>query len=170
MGKAKKKIAAKKKAQEVVSPRERIKLIVDNRKARHLYFIDEEIEAGLVLTGTEVKSCRQGRVQLKDAYAINNRGEFFLHRAHISVYDHGNINNHEPERQRKVLLHKHQIKTLYGKIREKGYTLVPLKLYFKGAHIKVLLGLARGKKLHDKRASLRDKQHKREIERAFKHR
>lgn len=148
-------------------PRQATKLITENRQARHLYHIDEEIEAGLVLTGTEVKSCRQGKVQLKDAYGIEHRGEFFLHGAHISPYSHGNIHNHAPERLRKLLLHKGEIRRLFGQVKEKGYTFIPLKVYFKGARIKVLMGLAKGKKLHDKRASIKEREMKRDIERAF---
>jgi len=173
MAKGKKKQAGKKKtgkAQEAQAPAKRVKLITDNRKARHLYLIEDQIEAGLMLTGTEVKSCRQGKANLTDAYGLENKGEFYLHQAHISPYDRGNLNNHEPKRMRKLLMHKREVNKLYGKIREKGYTLVPLKMYFKGPWVKVLLGLGKGKKLYDKRASLKEKQHKRDVERALKER
>ena len=169
MGKAKKKKKKKEKAKaEKKGSGQGIKLITDNRKARYLYAIDDELEAGIVLTGTEVKSCRQNRVNLTDAYALEHKGEFFLQGAHISPYDHGNIQNHEPRRLRKLLLHKKEMGKLFGKLREKGYTLVPLKMYFKGPYVKVKLGLGKGKKLHDKRKTIRDREHKREMDRHIK--
>ena len=127
------------------------KLIADNRKARHDYFIDETVEAGIVLVGTEVKSLRAGRVNLRDSYAEVRGGEIYLTGVHISAYEQGNIWNHEPLRTRKLLLHKREIDRLAGKVREKGFTLVPTRMYFRGSHAKVELGLARGKKFYDKR-------------------
>jgi SsrA-binding protein len=140
------------------------KLIADNRKARHDYQLLERVEAGLVLTGTEVKSLRAGRATLGQAYADVREGEAWLHGAEIAVYDQGNRANHEPTRPRKLLLHRREIDRLYGQVREKGLTLVPTRLYFKDGRVKVELGLARGKKLHDKRASLRERESRREIE------
>ncbi|HOL18481.1 MAG TPA: SsrA-binding protein SmpB, partial [Bacillota bacterium] len=127
------------------------KLISSNRKARHDYHIDETFEAGIVLTGTEVKSARASRVNLKDSYAKIEGNELFLYNMHISPYDQGNRFNHEPLRTRKLRMHKSQIRRLTGKVTEKGYTLVPLKLYLKRGLIKVELGLGRGKRAFDKR-------------------
>ena len=143
--------------------------IVDsNRKAFHEYFILEKIEAGIVLLGTEVKSLREGRINLKDSFAHVEKGEIYLYNCHISPYSHGNIANHEPERRRKLLLKKREIERFIGKTREKGLTLVALKVYFKKGLAKVELGLAKGKKLHDKRESAAKKSAEREIERAFR--
>ena len=144
------------------------KLIADNRKARHDYHLSDFTEAGLVLTGTEVKSMRQGRANLRQAYAEIRDGEAWLVGAHISVYDQGNIYNHEPERPRKLLLHRRQVDELYGKVREKGFTLVPTRMYFKDGRAKVEIALARGKDLHDKRADVVRRDADREIQRALK--
>jgi len=144
------------------------KLIADNRKARHEYQLLDRFEAGLVLSGTEVKSLRQGRAVLGQAYADVRNGEAWLHGAEIAVYDQGNRANHEPVRPRKLLLHRREIDRLYGQIREKGLTLVPTKLYFKEGRVKVELALARGKDVRDKRRTVADRDAKRQIERALK--
>jgi SsrA-binding protein len=144
------------------------KLISHNRKARHDYHIDETFEAGIVLTGTEVKSVRDTRVNLKDSYARVERNELFLYNMHISPYEQGNRFNHEPLRVRKLLMHKGEIGRLAGKVKEKGYTLIPLKIYLKRGLIKVELGLGRGKKSYDKRQTIAERDSKREMERAFK--
>ncbi|SHJ00276.1 SsrA-binding protein SmpB [Propionispora hippei] len=145
------------------------KIATENRKARHDYHIHETYEVGLVLTGTEVKSLRAGKANLKDAYArIDNHGEVMLHNMHISPYDQGNRFNHEPLRTRKLLMHHYEIIKLIGKTKEKGYTLVPLKVYFTRGKAKLELGLATGKKLYDKRQDLAAKDAKREMDRAFK--
>src|SRR3990167_2249404 len=125
--------------------------VVTNRKAYHDYFIEETFEAGLVLRGTEVKSLREGRVNLKDSFARVEREELFLYNCHISPYSHGNISNHDPTRTRKLLLRKGEIEKLIGKTQQKGMTLIPLKIYFKRGWAKVELALAKGKKLYDKR-------------------
>src|SRR6266403_2070378 len=140
--------------------------IATNRRARHEYEILETVEAGLVLRGTEVKSLRAGLVNFKDSYASVRNGEGWLLGCHISPYSHGSDANHDPERDRKLLLHKREIARLGGKISERGLTLVPLRLYFKDGRAKVELGLARGKKLHDKRASLREREEQREMGKA----
>lgn len=141
------------------------KTITRNRKAYHNYFVDDEYEAGLVLLGSEVKSLREGKVHLKDAYARFDNDELFLVNAHISPYDHATHKNHEPERHRKLLLHRRELNRLQNKTNISGYTLIPLELYFKDGHVKCKLGVCRGKKLFDKRQSLKEKQHKREIAR-----
>ena len=141
------------------------KLIAQNKKGRHDYFIDEVIEAGLVLTGTEVKSLRAGRATLTDGYGNIKDGELWLSGVHIPEYNEGSWTNHPPRRERKLLLHKREISKLIGKLKESGQTLIPLSLYFKDGKVKVEIGLARGKKAHDKRASLMEKQANREIER-----
>jgi SsrA-binding protein len=146
-----------------------IKTICLNRKAHHDYYIDDSIEAGLVLTGTEVKSLRQGKVSLRDAYARAQNGEVWLMNAHIAQYEGGNRYNHQPTRDRKLLLHREQIANLIGKATKKGFTLVPLKLYFKNGTAKVELGLAKGKKLYDKRATLARRHAQREMEQALRH-
>ena len=146
------------------------KLVCVNRQARHNYFIDETYEAGLVLLGSEVKSLRDGKANLVDSYAQIRRGEAFLINAHISPYAGANQFNHEPTRTRKLLLHAREIERLTGKTKERGLTLIPLKLYFKGGRAKVELGLARGKKLYDKRETLRRKIAQREVERSLKSR
>lgn len=134
------------------------KIISDNRSAGHDYELMERFEAGLSLTGTEVKACRAGKVQLKDAFATVEAGEAWLVNAHISEYSHGNRENHLPGRKRKLLLHRQEIDKLHGKTREKGLSLIPTKIYFKDGKIKVELALGRGKKLHDKRAAERTKE------------
>lgn len=140
--------------------------IATNRRARHEYEILETVEAGLVLRGTEVKSLRAGLVNFKDSYATIRNDEGWLVGCHISPYSHGTDANHEPERDRKLLLHRRELGRLTGKIAERGLTLVPLRLYFKGGRAKVELGLARGKKLHDKRSALREREVRREMDRA----
>ncbi len=139
-----------------------------NRQARHNYFIDEIYEAGLVLVGSEVKSLRDRKANLKDGYARIQKGEAFLVNVHISAYPGANQFNHEPTRTRKLLMHGREIERLTGKTKERGFTLVPLRLYFKNGRAKVELGLARGKKLYDKRATLRSKEAQREVERSIK--
>src|ERR687887_2549705 len=146
------------------------KLIVDNRRARHDYHLVERIEAGIVLTGTEVKSLRDGRASLQQAYAEIRDGEAWLVGAHISVYDAGNIANHDPDRDRKLLLHRKELESLAGKVRERGLTLVPTRLYFRGGRAKVELALARGKELRDKRRDLARREADRDVERALKSR
>lgn len=141
------------------------KLISDNRKARHNFILEDVMETGIVLTGTEVKSLRNGQVNLKDAYAQIKNGEVFLHQMHISPYTHAYYGNHEPLRKRKLLLHKAEIRKLIGKIKEKGYSLIPVKLYFKEGKVKVALALARGKKLHDKRQAIKEREAKRDLNR-----
>jgi SsrA-binding protein len=138
-----------------------------NRKARHDYLIEETYEAGLVLTGSEVKSLRAGRANLKDSHARITRSEAFLVGAHISPYAPAVHTGHEPTRARKLLLHRRELERLIGKVKERGFTLVPLRLYFKGPYAKVELALARGKRTYDKRAALREKDVKREMERAM---
>lgn len=146
-----------------------IKIITDNRKARHDYFIHETFEAGIALQGTEVKALRQGKANLKDSYArIDKAAELYLYNLHISPYEQGNQFNHEPLRTRKLLMHKSQINKLLGKIKEKGYTLIPTKLYFTHGKVKVELALATGKKLYDKRQALAEKEAGRQIERTLK--
>jgi SsrA-binding protein len=144
------------------------KLIVDNRRARHDYHLLERLEAGLVLTGTEVKSLRDGRASLQQAYADVRGGEVWLVGAHISVYDQGNIANHDPDRDRKLLLHKKEVASLTGKVAQRGLTLVPTKLYFKNGRAKVELALARGKELRDKRRDIAKREADRDMERAVK--
>jgi SsrA-binding protein len=146
------------------------KLIVDNRRARHDYHFLEKVEAGLVLTGTEVKSLRDGRASLQQAYADIRDGEAWLVGAHISVYDQGNIANHDPDRDRKLLLHRREVDTLGGKVRERGLTLVPTRLYFRDGRAKVELALARGKEQRDKRRDLVTREAQRDMERALKSR
>lgn len=146
------------------------KVLAQNKKARHDYFIEETYEAGLVLLGTEIKAIRAGRVNLKDSFARIRNGELFVHNMHISPYEQGNIHNHEPLRTRKLLLHRKQINTLIGETKEAGYSIVPLKLYLKDGYAKLLIGLARGKKKYDKREDLKQKEAKRDIERAFRDR
>ena len=142
--------------------------IATNRRARHEYEILETVEAGLVLRGTEVKSLREGLVNFKDSYASFRNGEGWLLGCHISPYSHGTDANHDPERDRKLLLHKREIARLGGKISERGLTLVPLRLYFKDGRAKVEIGLARGKRQYDKRQSIAERDAKREIERAVR--
>ncbi len=146
------------------------KLICNNKKAFHNYFIEEKFEAGMVLKGTEVKSLRMGKANLNDAFALVKNGEAFLNNLHISPYDFGNRENHDPERVRKLLLHKKEIDKLHGKVREQGYSLVPLRLYFKNGLVKVEMGLAKGKKLYDKREDMKKQDQKREMATALKSR
>lgn len=145
-----------------------IKIVTKNRKAWHNYFIEEEIEAGMVLLGTEVKSLRSGRANLKDSYGRIEKGELFIHQMHISPYPFAHYDNHEPLRPRKLLLHKSELKRLEAKIREKGISIIPLQIYFKRGKAKVSLGLARGKRKYDKRQSIREREMKREMDRAKK--
>lgn len=144
------------------------KLIAENRKARHDYHLVERFEAGLVLTGSEVKSLREGRASLQQAYADVRDGEAWLIGAHIDTYDQAGIANHEPVRDRKLLLHRREIESLFGKVREKGLTLVPTKLYFKDGRAKVEVALARGKDVRDKRRDIAKREADRQIERALK--
>jgi SsrA-binding protein len=146
------------------------KIICNNKKAFHDFFIEEKLEAGMVLTGTEVKSLRMGKANLNDSFALVRNGEAFLNNLHISPYDFGNRENHDPDRMRKLLLHKKEITKLFSKIREQGYSLVPLRLYFKNGMVKVEMGLAKGKKLYDKREDLKKKDQKREMAQVFKER
>ena len=146
------------------------KIISTNRKARHDYHIEETYEAGIVLTGTEVKSVRGARVNLKDSYARVENGEIFLYNMHVSPYEQGNRFNHDPMRIRKLLMHRIEISRLSGKIKEKGYSLIPLKIYLKNGRVKMELGLARGKKLYDKRRDIAERDSKREVERVFRDR
>ncbi|MGD9366943.1 MAG: SsrA-binding protein SmpB [Desulfobacteraceae bacterium] len=148
--------------------KDHIKIIAENRKARHDYFIEDRMEAGLVLQGTEVKSLRQGRANLKDAYAKIKKGEAWVHQMHISPYPFAYYDNHDPLRVRKLLLHRHEIKKLTGKLNERGYALIPLRLYFREGKVKVLLGLAKGKRKHDKRETIRRRDEKRDLERQRK--
>lgn len=143
-------------------------LIADNRKARHDYHIHETFEAGIVLTGTEVKSIRRGRLNLKDGFCRIENGEVFLYQVHISHYEQGNQFNHEPERTRKLLLHRQEIDKFLGKIKEKGFTLVPLNFHYSRGFIKVTLGLVTGKKLYDKRQDMAERDAKRDISRRMK--
>jgi len=146
------------------------KLIAENRKARHEYFILEDFEAGIELTGTEVKSIRQGNVNLKDSWCSIENGELFLKQMHISPYEKGNIFNRDPLRVRRLLMHKREINRLYGKQKQDGLTLIPLSLYFKDSRVKVQLGLCKGKKLYDKREDAAKRDAKRTIDRAHKSR
>ncbi|MDI2097411.1 SsrA-binding protein SmpB [Ruicaihuangia caeni] len=146
------------------------KVVATNRRARHDYLIEDTIEAGLVLSGTEVKSLRHGRASLVDGYAYIDRGEAWLEAVHIPEYNQGTWNNHAPRRKRKLLLHKQQILKLEAKVKQGGYTIVPLKLYFNDGRAKVEIALAKGKREYDKRQALREKQDKREADRAMSHR
>jgi SsrA-binding protein len=144
------------------------KLIAENRRARHDYQLLERFEAGLVLTGTEVKSLRDGRATLAQAWADIREGEAWLQGAEIAIYEQGNRANHDPTRARKLLLHRREIDRLYGQVREKGLTLVPTKLYFKDGRVKIELALARGKDVRDKRRAVQDREAQRDIDRAMK--
>jgi SsrA-binding protein len=148
--------------------KDHIKPIAENRKARHDYFIEDQYEAGISLKGTEVKSLRQGRANLKDAYARIKKGEVYVHQMHISPYPFAYYDNHEPLRPRKLLLHKYEIKKLYGKVNERGYALIPLRLYFREGKVKLLLALAKGKRKYDKRETIRRRDEKRDLERQRK--
>ena len=146
------------------------KILCLNKKARHDYFIEETYEAGIALEGTEVKSLRMGKGNLKDSYVLIEDEEAFLHNTHISPYPYGHQFNHEPERVRKLLLHKQEIRRLSGKTNERGYTLIPLKIYLKSGKIKLSIGLAKGKTLYDKREDLKKRSADREMEKALKDR
>ena len=144
------------------------KLIASNKTARLNYDIGDIYEAGIVLSGTEVKALRAGKANIKDSYAVVNDNEVYLREMHISHYDHGNRFNHEPLRSRKLLLHKREIHKLYGKSREKGLALVPLKLYFKNGKVKVEIGIGKGKKIYDRREDIKQRDERRDISRSFK--
>jgi SsrA-binding protein len=146
------------------------KIVATNRKAFHNFSIEERFEAGIVLKGSEVKSLRNGNVSLKESYALVERGEVYLYNMHIAPYEKASAYSPDPKRKRKLLLHKWEIKRLIGKVRERGYTLVPLKVYFKGPFAKIELGLAKGKKKYDRRRELAEKAEERELERALKER
>ena len=145
-----------------------IKVMANNRKAFHDYFVEERIEAGIELKGTEVKSVRAGTLNLKDSYVIAKNGEAYVHSMHISPYDKGNIFNHDPDRPKRLLLHKREINKLYALVKQDGYALVPLSVYFKDARVKVELGVCRGKKNYDKREATAQRDAKREMDRAMK--
>ena len=147
---------------------ERFKLIANNKKAYFDYFIEEKYEAGIALHGTEVKSLRMGKCSLKEAFLRIEKGEVFIYNMHISPYEKGNIFNKDPLRVRKLLMHKYEINKIAGRIVQKGYTLVPLQIYFKGSIVKVEIGLAKGKKLYDKREDIAKKDQRREAEKNFK--
>jgi SsrA-binding protein len=140
------------------------KTIAENRSARHEYFITDEMECGIILTGTEVKALRQGKVQLTGGFARIDNDELWLENVHISAYDHGNISNHETRRRRKLLVHEREIKKLKTKTQSKGITLVPVKAYFKGNKVKIVIGLAKGKKAYDKRETIKARDVKREMD------
>ena len=148
--------------------KESLKTIAQNKKAYHDYFVDESYEAGIELCGTEVKSLRAGKVNLKDSWCSIVEGEIFVNGMHISPYEHGNIFNRDPVRVRRLLMHKKEILKLYGTVKQTGFSLIPLSLYFKGSRVKVQVGLCRGKKLYDKRADMAAKSAKRDIDRAMK--
>ena len=145
-----------------------LKTIAQNKKARHDYFIEESYEAGIELFGTEVKSIRQGRVNLKDSWCSIDNGEIFVNGMHISPYEQGNIFNRDPMRVRKLLMHKKEITRLYGIVKQTGYSLIPISLYFKDSRVKVQVGLCKGKKLYDKREDMAKRAAKRDMERAIK--
>ncbi len=144
------------------------KLIANNKKAYHEYFLEEKLEAGIELVGTEVKSLRAGKCSIKEAFIRIDNGEIFIYQMHISPYEHGNIFNKDPKRPRRLLLHKYEILKLEGKIKERGYTIVPVEVYFTNGRVKLEIALAKGKKLYDKRADIKAKDMKREAERDFK--
>ena len=148
--------------------KEELKLVANNKKAYHDYFVEEKYEAGIELFGTEVKSIRAGSVNLKDSYCDIKDGELFVVGMHVSPYEHGNIFNRDPLRRRKLLMHKREIMKLHGLVAQKGMSLIPLSLYFKNSHVKVELGLCRGKKMYDKRDSIADRDANREIDRKMK--
>ena len=147
-----------------------IKIMARNREAYHEYFVEEEYEAGIELMGTEVKSIRAGTLNLKDAWCGIKDGELLLNQMHISPYDHGNRFNPDPRRVRRLLMHKREIMRLLGKVKQEGYSLIPLSVYFKGSRVKIKIGLCKGKKLHDKRQAAAERDAKRQIERAMKER
>ena len=145
-----------------------IKLAAQNRKAHHDYFVEDRYEAGIELFGTEVKSIRNGALNLKDSFCVAKDGEVYAYSFHISPYDHGNIFNRDPDRPKRLLLHKREIMRLYGKVKQDGYALIPLSVYFKGSRVKVKVGLCKGKKLYGKRQAAAEKDAKRQIDRAMK--
>ncbi len=151
-----------------MSQKESTKTITQNKKAFHEYFVEESYEAGIELFGTEVKSLRQGRVNLKDAWCAVVNGEMLLNGCHISPYEQGNIFNKDPMRVRRLLMHKKEILKLYGTVKQDGYSLIPISLYFKGSKVKVQVGLCKGKKIHDKREVMASRDAKREMQRAIK--
>lgn len=151
-----------------MAKQESTKTIAQNKKAFHDYFVEESMEAGIALVGTEVKSLRAGRVNLKDAWCAVVKGEMLLNGCHISAYEHGNIFNRDPVRVRRLLLHKREIMRLYGLVKQQGLALIPLSIYFKGSRIKVQIGLCRGKKNYDKREELAKKAAARDMQRAMK--
>ena len=151
-------------------PNRREKVVAENRKARHNYELLERLEAGLVLVGTEVKSARAGGVNLKDSYAAVREGELFLMQAHINPYSHGTHENHEALRPRKLLLSKRELRRWIGKINERGFTVVPIRMYFKKGKLKVDLALARGKRLHDRRAAVKERDIERDVQAELKER
>jgi len=155
-----------KNEQKATNDRAPVRMITVNRQAYHDYEVERTVEAGIALLGTEIKSIRAGRVNLRGAYGIIRNGELWLENAHIAVYEHGTFYNHEPMRNRKLLLHKREINQLALKVATKGMTLIPLKLYIKGGRAKIELGLCRGKKLYDKREAIAERDMQREIERA----
>ena len=145
-----------------------LKTIAQNKKARHEYFIEQAFETGIELFGTEVKSIRQGSVNLKDSYAAVEKGEVFVYNMHVSPYEKGNVFNKDPLRKRKLLMHRYEINKLIGYIQQKGYTLIPLSIYLKGSRVKIQLAVAKGKQLHDKRHDIAERDAKRDIEREFR--
>lgn len=147
---------------------EGIKTVTTNRRARHDYHIEDRLEAGLVLQGTEVKALREGRMNLQDAFCTLERGEMVMYNAHISPYSHGNLNNHDPVRPRKLLMHRREIRKWAKASQEQGYTIVPLRVYFRNGYAKVEIGLAKGKKQYDKRADIAERESKRRLERAMR--
>ncbi len=149
---------------------ENVKTISENRQVRHEYFIVESLEAGIELTGTEVKSIRQGGVNLRDSWISIDNGEAYVKQMHISPYEKGNIFNKDPMRERRLLMHKREIMRLFGMVKQEGLTLIPVSLYFKGSRVKMQVGLCKGKKLYDKRASMAERDAKRTIDRAIKER
>ncbi|MFL5703442.1 MAG: SsrA-binding protein SmpB [Ktedonobacteraceae bacterium] len=163
-----KQAAQKQAAAKAASNNLPVKVITVNRQAYHDYVVERTVEAGIALMGTEIKSIREGKVNLRGSYAMARKGELWLENAHIAVYEHGNRYNHEPTRNRKLLLHRREINQLLSKVETKGLTLIPLKLYLKGGKAKIELGLCRGKKLYDKREAIAERDMKREIERAIR--
>ncbi len=153
-----------------VTDKQSIKVLARNREAYHEYFVEEEMEAGIELKGTEVKSIRQGTLNLKDAWCGIKDGQLLVNQMHISPYDHGNRYNPDPRRVRRLLMHRREIMRLFGKVKQDGYSLIPLSVYLKGSLVKVKIGLCKGKKLYDKRQSEANKDAKRQIERAMKER
>lgn len=153
-----------------MTAKESLKTIAQNKKAFHDYFVEESFEAGIELCGTEVKSLRQGRVNLKDAWCSVVDGELLLNGVHISPYEQGNIFNRDPVRVRRLLMHKREIMRLFGLVKRDGYSLIPVSLYFKGSRVKVQVGLCKGKKLYDKRADMAEKAARRDVQRAMKER